>query len=50
MTNRDKAVELLQHYFAIAMAKEPGDRLSADNLSEIEEIVDCIIRAAKNSS
>jgi hypothetical protein len=43
---RDKAVELLQHYFALAMGKRSAAELNSDYQTEITEIVDAIIDAA----
>ena len=44
---RKKAVDILQHYFAVAMGKRSAAELSADSRSEIEDAVDCIIGAAR---
>jgi hypothetical protein len=44
---RNKAVDILQHYFAVAMGKRSAAELSADSRSEIEDAVDCIIDATR---
>ena len=44
---RNKAVQLLQHYFVRAMGCGDANSMTSDARSEIEEIVDCIIDAAR---
>lgn len=44
---RDKAVELLLHYFTLAIEGAPYTLLSADSRVEIADIVDAIIEASK---
>ncbi len=50
MNHRKEAVELLQHYFALAMGRRSAADLCADYRSEIEQIVDSIIKAAREAS
>jgi hypothetical protein len=47
MSHRDNAVELLQHFFALALGKRSVRELPAEYSIEIAEIVDEILLAAK---
>lgn len=47
--DRNDAVELLLHYFALAMGKKSSRELSQDARVEIASIVDSIIDAARNA-
>lgn len=44
--NRGRAKRLMRHYMEL-IAKEAGIRWDSDNRSEIDELVDCLIDAAK---
>jgi len=46
MYKRNQAKHLLQHYMAL-LARKAGAQWDSDNLSEIDELVDCLIDAAK---
>jgi hypothetical protein len=48
-SKRDEAVDLLQHYFAIAMGKKSSAELDGDERVEIASIVDLTIAAARES-
>lgn len=46
--NRDRAVELLTRYLSRAPEDSLPDALTMDFVLAVEEIVDCIIAAAKD--
>jgi hypothetical protein len=49
MSKRDEAAQLLQHYVALCMGKRSARELEPDYRVELEQFVDCIIAAARES-
>lgn len=46
MTNRERAKRLMQHYMR-QLAEKSGIHWGGDNVSEVDELVDTLIDAAK---
>lgn len=45
-TNREQAKVLMKHYFGL-LAEKAGLRVDSDNEAELDDLVDCLIDAAK---